>query len=312
MALLSFSHFMVDFTCALLVVSLSGENIILAILLYNFCAFAVQMPLGIIVEGKFPPHKTASFGILLVMLAWLFPSLPEISLATAGIGNALFHLGGGLAVMGKSEKAAPLGSFIAPGALGIYFGAINELPLQIPVLLVMLILLILLFRKSDIEYREYKIKEFKGRHLAIISLFLVVTLRGFLGVVDAFPWKSEWSFFFVLAVVLGKVLGGYLSDKFGAYRVGVISLIISAICFIFPSNVFLGFLGMFSFQITMPITLWAISKITLKGFGFGLLTFGLFIGSIPTILAIPVDVPLSILVVISLIFFVYAMKKEVK
>jgi FSR family fosmidomycin resistance protein-like MFS transporter len=45
------------------------------------------------------------------------------------------------------------------------------------------------------------------------------------------------------------------------------------------------------FNMTMPITLWAMAKIfsAAKGFAFGLLSFGLFIGFVPLYLGI--DVP---------------------
>jgi len=47
---------------------------------------------------------------------------------------------------------------------------------------------------------------------------------------------------------------------------------------------------MLLFNMTMPVTLWAMAKIMpgAKGFAFGLLTFGLFLGFLPVYLGIDV------------------------
>ncbi len=312
MLLLSFSHFVVDFMCAFLVANLTQSNLALALVFYNFCAFALQMPLGIIVENNFPPLKVASVGLSIVLFSWLFLDYAMLALILAGIGNALFHLGGGLSVMNKSSLASPLGVFIAPGALGIYLGSIFVTPHKIFLFVILFVLIALLWIKKEATYTtNISPKEFSGRILAMAALFTVVVLRGFLGVLPAFTWKSEWSLPFVLAVVLGKMIGGYLSDRFGAKKVGIISLLISFVCFFSMDNPILGLIGILAFQTTMPITLWAISRITAKGFGFGLLTFGLFVGSIPIFLGLSLPIPLPVLVAVSLIVFVFGMKKEI-
>ena len=48
-----------------------------------------------------------------------------------------------------------------------------------------------------------------------------------------------------------------------------------------------GILGVFCWNMSMPLTLWAVSRMfpSAKGFGFGLLTFGLFLGFCPVYLA---------------------------
>ncbi len=310
MAVLGIAHFLVDFSCALLVGNLASSHMVLLLILYNFCAFALQMPFGIYIEGRFSPRKVASLGMVLVALSWGLIFLPALSLIVAGVGNALFHLGGGLFVMNKTSKASPLGVFVAPGALGIYLGAAVKTGLQIPLLIVLALFAFLILRLQE-KPLAHPPKEMyiEGKQLAIIALFLVVVMRGFLGVVQIFPWKSEWSLAFVLAVVLGKMVGGYLADSFGPYPVGVMSLVVAATAFLWPHNAVIGLIGIFAFQMTMPITLWAISRLTAKGFGFGLLTFGLFVGSIPTFLRLQVSFPLPILVALSTMIFIFAMKK---
>ena len=36
----------------------------------------------------------------------------------------MFHVGGGLEVLNGSPKAAPLGVFVSPGAVGLYLGTV--------------------------------------------------------------------------------------------------------------------------------------------------------------------------------------------
>ncbi len=310
MAIMSISHFMVDLTCAFLVVNLTETNLVIALILYNFCAFALQMPLGIIIEKKFQPEKTAAVGIALIVLSWVFINYAIIALVIAGVGNALFHLGGGLSVMNKSNKATPLGIFIAPGAAGIYIGAILPAVWKYPILILMIIIcIVILTVKVNMVTIKLEPKEQTGKSLLLASMFIVVMLRGFLAVLEGFEWKPEWSIAFVLAVVLGKIAGGFLSDKFGALRVGVYSLLISSVCFMLADNPFWGLLGIFAFQVTMPITLNVVTQNTYKGFGFGLLTFALFIGSVPTFLGVSLSIPLSILSIVSLVIFIIGIKK---
>lgn len=67
-------------------------------------------------------------------------------------------------------------------------------------------------------------------------------------------------------------------------KISLISLIVSAVLFVFAfSNSFLGILAILFFNMTMPITLTALSNILFsnKGMAFGLLTAALFIGAVP-------------------------------
>ena len=102
----------------------------------------------------------------------------------------------------------------------------------------------------------------------------------------AFSWKSTfvYALLFVIGVVLGKMLGGIIGDKIGYKKISI-SLIISAICFIFAfDNPIIGIIAVLLFNMTMPITLICLSNIfdNNKGLAFGLLTLALFTGCIPT------------------------------
>ena len=89
-----------------------------------------------------------------------------------------------------------------------------------------------------------------------------------------------------MAVVLGKALGGFFGDRYGYMKTSVVSLMISLVCFVFSFNYWLaGVVGLLCFNMTMPLTLTAIASVSNQkyGFSFGLTTFALAIGFIPTI-----------------------------
>ena len=107
----SLGHFFVDFACALLMLThLWGvPEWSACVLLYNFCAFALQMPIGLLADRLDRNSCTAALGCALVALAWFFPGIPVLAAVTAGVGNGCFHVGGGIDVLNFSEaKAAPL------------------------------------------------------------------------------------------------------------------------------------------------------------------------------------------------------------
>lgn len=77
----SIAHFAVDFGCALLVfglltgspnmvTSLNAANTAVLFLIYNFSAFAMQMPIGLITDHLNRNCLVAACGVLLVALAY--------------------------------------------------------------------------------------------------------------------------------------------------------------------------------------------------------------------------------------------------
>lgn len=85
---------------------ITEDNGYLYILLYNFCAFALQMPMGVVLdaldadrsEGWDYALATAALGVFYTILGAV--THPVI----LGIGNALFHIGGGVGVT-KADRA---------------------------------------------------------------------------------------------------------------------------------------------------------------------------------------------------------------
>lgn len=304
LAAYSAAHALVDFSCAFLVyrTMLDAPDLGVCLLLYNFCAFALQMPFGLLADRWNRNALVAGTGCVLVALAYLPLLSPVMACVVAGVGNGLFHVGGGLDVLnGCADRAGALGVFVSPGALGLYLGGILGRGAMVSALVPAAALVltgagvVLLARRvqggvaSDNAPACLELP--RGGAVLAGLLTAVVVLRSYVGFNQTLPWKGDWHWGLIvtLALVLGKAAGGFLCDAVGARRASLLSLGLSAVCYLFAGNPVLGTLAVFLFNMTMPVTLWAAARLMpgAKGFAFGLLTFALFLGFLPTWLGCP-------------------------
>ena len=285
----SFGHFLVDFTCAYVVLSRLHEasDTTEILIIYNFLAFAMQMPFGVLADAH-PDFKWSILGTLCVMAA-LLPLPVFASVVLIGCGNALYHLGEGKPILDHLKGSAALGIFVAPGAFGITFGTMmanSALTLRMPLMIALAITLFLLSKR---KYEgEPDAAQPKTHWPLAFALFAVVILRSFVGFSWQLVWKADHLVALTFCVVMGKALGGILADKIGSRNAALLSLLLSFLCFLKADFFLTGLLGVLFFNMTMPICL---KQMTLElnnrsGFAFGLLTFALFLGYLPSVLGI--------------------------
>jgi hypothetical protein len=120
-----------------------------------------------------------------------------------------------------------------------------------------------------------------------LLLLITICIRSAVGLSMNFPWKSNTVLLLLLtlSIALGKGLGGFLSDYFGWIRIAAGGLAVSAFLLFFGTDFpVAGIGGIFLFNMTMPVTLVAISNLLpgRSGFSFGLTTFALVAGALPT------------------------------
>lgn len=327
----SLVHCIVDLSCAaylssIIVTSFDPISVSRFILLYNCLAFITQWPLGVLFNNKNKNAYVSMFGCILILLGYIFGKITLLPVILIGLGNAFFHIGGGIDILNISnKKASKIGIYVAPGALGLFIGtSINKLKYPIWIVIVLLIISIIALyllgknTTTKVKQKEISVLDLKlNKQIVVYFILVAICIRGLLGFVLNYSWKSDFSLALILVimVVLGKMIGGILADKFGLGKVGVVSLFLSAILFIFSfDSIVIAMISVFLFNMTMPLTLILLSNyLNHYGLAFGLNTTALLFGALLTFDPIPdvffSRVGLFSLVFISLILFYFSYKK---
>ena len=223
-------------------------------------------------------------------------NFPWVACVLASIGNGAFHIGAGTDVLKFSmPKAGMSGVFVSSGALGVwlaYKASGMFVTVFCPVVMLACAFILLKMKDGETSKTEQKTQHSKCGTLlmgAVICFMLTIVIRSFLGMVMDFSWKAKpaLSLLFVISVMGGKALGGFLGDRFGYMKTAVISLGVSLILFGFSFDFwFAGIVAVLCFNMTMPLTLTAIAGVCNKKYGsaFGLTTFALAVGFMPVVL----------------------------
>jgi FSR family fosmidomycin resistance protein-like MFS transporter len=269
------------------------EHTYFLILLYNFLAFALQPVFGLLTDWVKAPRLTAFMGIFCIIPAFfLYMPAPLIAVILVGTGNALFHIGGGVINLFVTPgRALAPGIFVAPGALGLGIGVFLGKsgifsPLLFGVLLSVSACLLFVMKYPPTYGRNGRIAlRFRLPAAALALFFVSILSRALIGATGGYTLHKTVALGFVLAgaAVLGKGLGGFVSDRFGWLKVSVLALLVSAPLIAFNyGNAVVAVAGLLFFQMTMPVTLTATAGIIprLPGLAFGLNCLALFIGGL--------------------------------
>jgi MFS transporter, FSR family, fosmidomycin resistance protein len=287
---------------------LSSRTAWSAFFLYNLLAFAVQPVIGMSADRFGRARGFAAGGAVATAAGLGIAALPHavfVAVAVLGLGNAAFHVGGGvLSLKAAPGRATPLGVFVAPGAAGVVAGTlvgraggpvwIFALAL-LPLAATMLALPAPAFRRRARSRRaggDAPQTGAAGIELVVLLLLFVIAVRAYAGAALVLPWKSDMRLLAALTagVVLGKALGGVLADRFGWRLVGVSALLLSIpLLALGPATAAAGIAGTLLFNMTMPITLVAVARALPGhyGFAFGLTCLALFLGSAPVLIGGP-------------------------
>jgi len=327
LAVFSAAHFAVDLCCIFLMSAIAFPASAgkmpwaVCVLTYNFFAFAVQLPVGAFCDVMRRPRELAATGCGLVSLAFLvahFTQAPVLTGIVAGLGNSCFHVGGGVDTLNQcGGRAERPGIFVATGAFGVYLaGKLAGLSgISLPgtiagiVLMMICAYAILSLERSEEAESTCEANEESGETLDVsgkaapisssaavicsVLLFVTVLLRSYCGHLMAWSWKAVplLGLIFTCGVVLGKMAGGIIGDRIGWEKSSIISLGLAGVLFSFaPSSAAAGIVGVFLFNMSMPITLTALARImgrNLYGTAFGLTTIALFMGTVPSTTGTP-------------------------
>ena len=310
MTIYSFCHFLVDFVSCIFVLGVApgfcfnseGEFVntlyIAEVIMYNFFAFAFQVPMGYLMDKAKIYKYVGIIGFALIGLCYVMgPANPVLLSSLVGIGNGLFHLEGGVNAFNESKGKAFLnGLFVAPGTMGIFLGTFFYEKLAItywPIALIFLAIFLLIFVQNDkvefVEQEQEKITK-NGRKFGIEAILTIALLIGISIIVRSiggsaikYEWKTGLAIgaIYSTLVMLGKAFGGFIGDRLSLKGTAIISLALACVSLIIGfTTPFFGYIGIFLFNIPMSITLLMLEKSNIKNLAtmVGSNTLFLFIG----------------------------------
>lgn len=311
------AHFLVDFSCGYSLYSMyaSGDidakSAALLFIFYNMLAFATQHLFGAVADkARSNGRIFAAVGTILTAVgATVGGAVPALTVSLVGLGNACFHVGGGIDALTEDRGFTRAGIFVSSGALGIALGCKFGEKLIFSSAICAFALAFAALAIVSLCRGERTVLPDEDESKAIISaatpaiciLLFAVIIRSYAGFAAAKPTETFPLFTLAVAAAAfaGKFLGGILADVFGARRIGTLSLLLCVPLYYFGAgSTSLFLIATFFFNVAMPITLvGAARKLrSHEGFVFGLTTVALFIGYFVNTL-LPIGRTLSVILI---------------
>lgn len=282
------AHFCVDGLCAAVLFGKLPADKGILILLYNTLAFSTQCIVGLLAD-RLKKQANAEFcSAILLIVGWYLPLPPILRVFLVGTGNSLFHVTGGIMTLKRCRgRARSLGMFVAPGALGLSLGvAFPRFGGWFAA-----VLFACVCRACFLEVKEESTLHDpaeQAEHVSLtgpILLTVAVAVRAVGGSAVSFPWKTGlmWTMFLTVFVVLGKIAGGFLCDRYGPVRTAVWTIPAASVLVAFFSGYAVpSVIGQFLVNLSMPVTLWLLFRLLpdAPGLAFGLAASALWPGTI--------------------------------
>lgn len=263
---------------------------------YNALAFALQLPLGVILDARpsflkpaFATGIAMALGGIAACLSGFAGWIPLVSVCT---GNALFHLTAGKSILDAHPgRSGPSGVFIATGALGLFaglqFGQTYTAWCAAGFGSALALAAVLTWCKGSFTVAEATHLRVRGwLDTGILAgLFALVVWRSWAGLLAGAQTNAAGLAFACAGAVAtwaGKTAGGYLADRFGRAAVVTASLAGSlALCFsCTPEQTYAWLVLLFVAQLaTGPVLSWMYDATgRAGGTAFGANCLGLFTG----------------------------------
>lgn len=294
-------HALVEIICFALLNSKLGPGLSFIIAFtFDLFAFVPQALFGEL-SNRFRKLDIGSLGAIFMLISiFLLNRTPTstyiLGIVILGLGNAMLHEAGAIATVTVSEgKLFPSALFVSGGSFGLIIGqtmgkfGIHNYYLIIPLILIEILVLLTnsVWLNSERKTPSFYITmEGQNEWGVILVAFLVTTVRSYIGYAIPISWnKTLWQAFFLFFTMgLGKAMGGFLSDRFGAKRIGIFSTVTCIPLLIIGENIMLiSVIGVFLFSMTMSICFGMLLSVIRDdpGLAFGVTTLGLFLGVCP-------------------------------
>ena len=318
-----FAHFATELICFYTICRLfeNGEYWWAIAILYDVLAFFPQAVWGRICE-KHPDFRPGVTGGILMMTG------AAVMLLTAGsmngcirivtlmglilltVGNGFVHISGALATIRVSEgRLSESAVFVGGGSFGLIAGKLLSGADGIwAIPFVLMTAAVVIMARTDRNIRKRKTESgidvfdftaFSCKHdlaadrapaLIAVVLTLVVAVRAYIGYGLPTAWNTTVvrTIFLYIFMGSGKMLGGILSDRFGARLTGIVSCLLSVPMLLLSDNImWLSLVGVALFSMTIAVTLGGLVSVMPKhpGVAFGLTTIALITGSLPVFIS---------------------------
>lgn len=270
-----------------------------AVLLYHFLAFGGQLPAGMWLDqiGRYKTALLLSLGVMAIALGlvgtnvWVFTSL-------AGISSAFFHVaGGGTTLQHLPKQASFIGIFSAFGVMGLALGgwaaAMSWVWAQYVLMVGLGTIMLFLFwtKFPSLQRKNTPIlatPRLDTHDYLMILLLLAIAMRSAVWnfVQLLYAQQYEWLLYMALAAMVGKLIGGWLSDRIGwrLYTLVALTVAIPALSWGYR-KLFWLMLGTGLLQSVTPVSVIALQRFfpnspaTVSGIAFG---FAIVLGAVPS------------------------------
>lgn len=267
---LGLAHGLADAATGFAIVSFADFNptqAIVVVIAYNALAFAIQPLLGLFVDQLEGHRNAALFGIFTVALGLaITPFNAAAGLGIIAIGSASFHVGAGaLSARFTPNRAIGPSLFTAPGVIGLTLGTVAGLQhwtILAPLTLLLVASLIAIYSTPNSGPTITKSFPRQSIAIVVIMLLIAVALRSSIWVTVGQATSNLDGILVVgLLAGVGKLLGGWLGDKFGWGITASLGVLVAVLCFTqLPGLLGLG-LGVVALQSSTPILLAAVVKL---------------------------------------------------
>ncbi len=282
----------------------NAEIFTIAALTYDAAAFVPQGLIGFL-KDKYPAVRIDLIGWLSLSAGFVlrFNAMKTVwpALVLLSLGNAALHIFcAELTLRHGQGKTAPSAIFVSGGSFGLIVGRIlagTDISWIWMICPLFIILSVSLFASkqeriaAEEERRTEKLpydlhNRLLPEELILAAAVLLTAVRAYMGYGIPTSWnKTVWqSVALYMAMGTGKALGGILTDRFGI-RKTMYTGILAAMPFLLLGDriMWVSLIGVLFFSMTMGGTLGILVSALpdLPGTAFGLMTVGLFLGTLP-------------------------------
>ncbi len=266
------SHGINDFIAGYLLALLSATQhdiqfTSISFLIYAFIAFGGQVPVGIWID-KVREVKSFSLIAILLMIGAVVISYFNVfwAILFSASASAIIHVcGGAVCYQLEKGKSTLAGIFTSPGVVGLIIGGILGASSFAYFYVFIALLLVILFFLSKLDFPLYAtsnsnetIELLDTHDFVMLILLLSIALRSlFWNIFHVMSYGNNLQLLsLAVAAFLGKLMGGFFSDKIGWKKWIFVTLLLSVLFLTFGKQYFpLVCVGIVCLQSAVPITM---------------------------------------------------------